>query len=136
MTYIALGLCATSLVFLLLSFGIPLPFEIRKRIQPVGFAPLRSRPMLLARYSFFFVHLGFLVLFYKRMFDMPIIGAIVVITICLLERRTMLQRKRNEEILRDALTTSAEAYEMSNSVNCEEDLLSRKKSWSRIRTIL
>ena len=107
-TFIASGLYISSLVILVSSLIVPLTFETRKSLQPVGFPPLRNKPLQVARYILFWIHVLALAQFYSATTHIQDVSPSIVAIIGILEIHGYMERRNRKESLRKLLTSAVE----------------------------
>lgn len=107
-TYIALSLYILSMVTIAFSLIVPITFEARKSLQPVGFPQLRNRPLQVVRYILFWIHAVALAYFYSTTTKISNIGSTIVVMIGIFEMNGFLEQRKRKESLRELLTSSAE----------------------------
>ena len=110
----------SSLVLMLLSLGIPMTSALRKNLLPVRF-PQLTNVVQTARYTLGCLHLFTLGHLYAKITSSSV-GIMIVSITCTLELSSYLFTNRREKVLRDYLTSCAEASESFKSLRSESVL--------------
>ena len=105
---------------MLLSLGIPMTSALRKNLLPVRF-PQLTNVVQTARYTLGCLHLFTLGHLYAKITSSSV-GIMIVSITCTLELSSYLFTNRREKVLRDYLTSCAEASESFKSLRSESVL--------------